>query len=843
MREAVWNLLQSGGTLLCANARAARSWGAEWNQRQQTAGRGAWERARIYPLPAWLQRQAAAPVLRAVQERWLWAEISGQSELAESAAAAWRLLQEWNLPASGFAWKESQATEAFQGWATAMRHTLQSEGWLTAAELGDAVAAGVRHLTPPAPFGLLGFDLLTPQQQALRRALSEAGSAVEELHPGAAPATPRLWTAADAQHELRDAAYWAMERQQDGPVAIIVPDLAARRAEVESTLEEIFHPARLPGGGEDPGYHLSLGPPLARQPLVESALQLLEWFIRPLRRAEQGYRLLRSPYLGAAERDREKRAQGEAALRRGQHEFLRAHDLAAAGLAFPQPDWREPRRYSEWAQAFSAALDEAGFPGDRALDSDERQTLEAWQDACSDFARLDQVADADADADTALRWLGRTAQRPFQPEAGAAPIQVMGWLEAAGLEFEHLWICGLHDGALPQPPDPNPLLPRAWQRERGMPRASAAAEAEFAARVLERLYRSSGEVVVSFPRQEGDAQLRPSPMLAGIQGLTAPPARPVPPPPAEMECLMECIEDARGPAVGAEERERLRGGSAIVRSQSVCAFQGFATHRLHARRLEPVPAGLPPTVRGQLLHEVLQDFWHEVQSQAALIALDEDATHAVLHRLAQAAVQKEDLLRDRPQLRQLEADRLVRQVNEWLTVERARTTAFTVAAVEEPRLYELAGLKLRLKLDRVDELGDGRRLLVDYKSGAASKGDWKPPRPWEPQLPLYLITEADPAACAGIAFAQLKPGDMSLKAAARAKKLIAHAEVPRDWGALITAWRDELTGLAADFMAGAAAVAPKLPRAKSCELCDLALVCRVAPEMPTDPVQGAPNAE
>ena len=56
-------------------------------------------------------------------------------------------------------------------------------------------------------------------------------------------------------------------------------------------------------------------------------------------------------------------------------------------------------------------------------------------------------------------WLRRqAAEYRFQVEDEGAPVQVMGMLEAAGLRFDHLWIMGLDDEALPAPANPNPFL-------------------------------------------------------------------------------------------------------------------------------------------------------------------------------------------------------------------------------------------------------------------------------------------------------------------------------------------------------------------------------------------------
>ena len=67
----------------------------------------------------------------------------------------------------------------------------------------------------------------------------------------------------------------------------------------------------------------------------------------------------------------------------------------------------------------------------------------------------------------------------FQPEGSDAPIQIMGVLEASGMGFDALWVAGLAADRWPPPPQPNPMLPIAWQRERGIPNASPAGDLAF----------------------------------------------------------------------------------------------------------------------------------------------------------------------------------------------------------------------------------------------------------------------------------------------------------------------------------------------------------------------------
>ena len=43
-----------------------------------------------------------------------------------------------------------------------------------------------------------------------------------------------------------------------------------------------------------------------------------------------------------------------------------------------------------------------------------------------------------------------------------------------------------------------------------------------------------------------------------------------------------------------------------------------------------------------------------------------------------------------------------------------------------------------MRIDRIDRLADGARVLIDYKSGLAD-ADWRGERPDNPQLPLYAL--------------------------------------------------------------------------------------------------------
>jgi ATP-dependent helicase/DNAse subunit B len=185
-----------------------------------------------------------------------------------------------------------------------------------------------------------------------------------------------------------------------------------------------------------------------------------------------------------------------------------------------------------------------------------------------------------------------------------------------------------------------------------------------------------------------------------------------------------------------------------------------------------------------------------------------------------------------PRVSELERERLTRRVLAWLEIE-ARRTPFTVAESETEHRLKIGPLTLLTRIDRIDTLGDGGRLILDYKTGRVKLQAWLEERPDDPQLPLYAVGE--PKDLAAVSYACLRPGELGFVGlAARggmpegigvyADKRSKPVAVP-DWGSLLAYWEKNLTQLAEAYAAGDARVDPKC--AQTCEYCHLSTLCRI----------------
>lgn len=862
--------LEDGAVIVTANQRLARHLQQRYVASRLAHGLTAWRTPEILSLSAWLERawaeciDHAAPspslVLSPHHAQLLWEGIISRSRhgramldvaaTAEHAQEAWSLCRQYCLgvPRASSA---SEDARAFSEWAARFEQLCRESHWVDAASLADEIALRTRErvFAVPARMILIGFHELTPQQQALFDTVRAAGAQVAISEVAPIPAQLRRVTPGDIDSEIRAAAQWARRLLESGAndIGVIVRDLGR----VRDRVERIFADVIAPGGGDARGaFNISLGRPLARYPIVQGALFLLELGRGRIALDRLGV-LLRSPFLAGAERESIARAHLDARLREsGQLEFtfdgVRAYlQTSRAGQACPALAARlkqaesfgeRRRRPSEWAEAFGAWLSVLGWPGERALDSDEYQTAMAWRDLLAQYRSLDAVAGRQS-AGEALSVLRRMAARSvFQSQQEAAPIQILGVLEASGLRFEHAWLLGFADDAWPPSPRPHPFLPLALQRAHDLPHASAARELAFCRRITAELRACAPDVVVSSPASEGERHLLVTPLLQDIPeaDLAALVTDAQADYAAQMQAsgALETLVDEYGPPF---TDDAAVGGSALFRNQAACPFRAYAHARLYATGIAPVQIGLDAAERGTLLHQVLFDLWGRLRDQQGLLALREDEVETRVRESVEVvlgAATARASLRFPPVFVRLEGERLFALVCAWLERERGRAP-FSVAEREQARTVAIEGLQVKTRADRIDRLADGSYLIIDYKTGCPSEAGWFGERPDEPQLPLYCVTSD--LSIAGVAFAQLVQRDLRWRGIAREDGIadgIAAFDGHRavngadSWEAIVAHWRDSLARLAREFRAGYARVDPK-DGVQTCRYCDLAALCRI----------------
>jgi probable DNA repair protein len=898
-RGELLDALADGAVVVTGNARLSRSLLAAYERRMLADGRHAWATPAVMPLSAWLVNRyseaalySAAPLpylLAAEQEEQVWAAIIRQDSdallradaTARRARGAWKLVHYWCLDLSDRRFADNDNTSAFRQWALRFRAHCVQHQQVAESELPSLLAPLAARGICPLPERLLlaGFYEREPALEALAAVLRGAGCALEWVDPTGVPGRPRRLRADDPQQEMAWAAAWArnlLEADPKARIGIVVPDLAGRRAALDHLLRKTLDPASLhpaaPSGGQP--WNLSLGRPLSDEPVVAAALGLLGLIKAPADTAALGS-LLASPHWAlprdAMERradlgrrallDRRLRAIGESEVylrtvrfeaqrsnRDGLPEAWNNPALAARLDALLQQSRSLPGRADTdaWAAVFTAWLKTAGWPDGRALASAEFQAVEAWNELLSRFSGLADFAGGLTRGE-ALALLNRLAgDTIFQPRAGDAPVQVLGLHEANGQMFDHLWVMGLHDSAWPPPSGPDPFIPLALQRERGMPHSDPDRERAWAARVTEQLGAAAPEVIFSFPGRDGAEELACSPLIAGLEAMETPTRAVARDGWAERIRQSAVPEPLPARAPLPLRLSKVTGGSRVFANQAACPFRAFAEHRLGARPLDRLQVGLGPMRSGTLMHRALELLWRELETQQALLELDQADLRALVQRCAAEALavqRRENPATLAERYADLESGRLQDRIMAWLDVERQRGP-FRVIGFEEHREFAAGGVQVNLKLDRIDELEDGARVVLDYKTGKVWPARWFGERPEDPQLPLYGVAAqaaaaAEPGAgsVAAVAFAQIRPELSAFSGVVRGEGVLPGLppnrkgelkDAAEHWPRVLEEWRAVLERLGAEFRAGRAEVDPKNGLA-TCRnsYCELAALCRI----------------
>ena len=875
-------LLSSGVTVLTASRRLAHALRIAYATHAQRQSWTAWRTPVVMPWTAWLRQQwlnaraegarTTEPrrLLSPTQSRLVWEQIVLSHPLAQdllnpTAAAriaqrSWRRLHDYVIPLDRLVEFESEEAGALHAWAQEFLRRCESMRALDEAQL--AHWAWEVELAPTEPVALVGFDAYTPALQRLVTRWEAAGS-TRSISPPQPASDIAVVGLQDREAEVEAAARWASARVTAGQsaVAVIMADLSARHDEVRRRFEEVFAPATR-GVTETmtaPPFIIAAPAPLAQFPIVDAALLCLH-LVQGHCNSRLAGRLLRSPFLRAAESECDVRARADARLRQEQRDRWDAIELErwAAVTECTQLEFalREVTRLqralpsraapSAWAEHFHALLRAFGWPGERTLSSVEQQAMVKFQAALAELGSLDAVTSSLSLA-PALRELGRLAlDTLFEPETPAAAVTIIDPTTVAGMSFDAVWIAGLDATQLPAPINPDPLIPLVLQRQAGIPEASADSNFQHTRVRLERLLISAPSIVLSWPRSEGDAELQMSPLLAGLPQGTAPlPGKADP-------SWQHSIFTARPPLeVRADDcapqlQERIaRGGARTLELQSLCGFRAQAVLRLRAQPLVRVSSGLEPADRGKLMHRVLESIWLELGDQQRLLAMSPLALQSRIHEIAQlhAAQVIPATTRARATLSRLAVEHVTQQVLLLLDIDRRRPP-FSIRRAERDESYTIAGLQLRLQPDRIDRLSSGC-LVVDYKLGAANEPrDWLdvwPGRPRKPQLPLYALAHAEELS--GLAFAVLAPGAVEYRGWSSgieiAPNIVAYPQgtrrvfdPPVDWTELLQHWRQSLSGLATQYVRGEAAVDP-LPDA--CTYCHLSTFCRIHERDEADP--------
>jgi probable DNA repair protein len=884
--------LKSCDLILTPNQRLAAKLRHQLNQHHLDNGDHFWQLPTILPIKSWsiklwqeLQgtESCIQILLNPYQERNIWQQIIDKtfkdhdllhrSTIAKPICTAWQLCQQWQIDIDHPSFQMKEDCEFFILCVKEYKLLCAEKGFIDIHSIPQQLIRLLKN--SPIEKGkilLTGFDELIPNYAALIEHIRSLGVEIDDYNPVVLTHSSHRTSFPNHEDEIHQMALWAKNQYDQNPkamIACVVPDLQTTRDIIEAIFYQVFQLQdyiNLTRVQSIP-FNISAGKPLHTFALIHIIFKALRIGHNEIDINEMGV-LLRSIYIGEAQQEFCQRAICDAKLRRYNRQKLPLSQIiATASLNAPLfakrfydankfiGQQKENKTAQQWCSIFSLYLEKLGWPGERAIDSEEFQIINAWKELLSHFASLDYVSGPFSFNEAVTALEEAAVQTIFQTKSDAAPIQILGILEAAGQTFDHIWIMGMHDLAWPKPAQPNPFIPFELQRKFNLPNSSAVREFQFAKRLTERFLQSAGSsIIVSYPEQLDGRETRISSLINHIEEIQtlrrgAPRGRPLSqaseegrPQGAPLQnrinhtnVLQEIIDDDNNVPLSPEKLTKIKGGTAILKHQAACSFRAFALFRLNPQTLDRFTPGLTAAEKGALLHKALEIIWQNIQSQSTLYQLTEEKLAENLNQWIDKAIN--EFFIHHPFILQkrfiyLEKQRLYYLIANYLELEKQRP-AFHVIATEQRQEFLVGDMKIKIQIDRIDVDNQGNHIIIDYKTNDPKIQSWFDERPDEPQLPAYCI--ANYQEVNALAFLQINKNKIGYKGIAETDVMIngiypleqldfAHGKF--DWEELKRTWSVYLTNLVSDFIVGKALVDPK-NGATTCTYCQLHSLCRI----------------
>jgi probable DNA repair protein len=779
--------LGDSGTVITANRRLARILVDQYSAGQLAIGRNAWRSPSIYTWSEWivsLTNTAPHPDdlptrINSQQGQVLWEQcLQKESYDGPGLAALVRLCREtrqrladWQVSIRDVARAaQSEDHRIFASVLGRYLSLLERNNWVDEAGLGAQLLQLLadRRIEIAGRHTFVGFERLTPLMTEVHQSIVTAGATLSIAPVPTSGRACSLRSFDNSGAEFRAAGAWARRRIQT--------DANARIAIIANNLDQNADViARQVREGATPGWqhghpslydvvNVSYGQRLADYPAIAIALLLLRWLVDELSSTDVGL-LLRSPLLGGE--DCAGRSRLELRLRRlpdrrwtpsmvtaelrGRDDSESVSDWLAKLAAFSKrrrdlPKYAAP---ASWAVFLDQVLSAFLWPGVSALNSDDFQLINRWRELLNEFARLGLVNSTMSPRAAVARLETMSADVIFQPESTHASVHLLGPLEAAGLRFDGTWITGVTTASWPPTSTPLVLVSRRLQEERGMPDSVPADTLQFAKHILDGLVASSEDVVCSYALSEDDAEQTPSDLLMASQKIVETQADPT-----ELYATRLLnnadVVPAQDHVPPVTAGEKISGGAGTVQRQISDPVSAFICGRLGATIVSPQAVGIPAAMRGKLIHDALYNLYRDLPASDRIRSWQGRELASCIEDAVNFAFAKHERNTDivLQQILLLERSRISDLLREFVALDGDRGD-FQVAAVEGKLEFVSGHIRLPLRFDRIDSLGDGDIAILDYKTGSAKRLLNKTGDVQEIQLFVYAVAaEAEVSALA-----------------------------------------------------------------------------------------------
>lgn len=828
-----------------------------------------WQRPQIQSYDQWLKSSynelgksypefAPRSLLNAGEFLLLAQESAPKDDMVMHANA---IVDAWDITWDANLWidfKDIDSTdngEICNDWFRRIRRNLDRYQMITSAEIPQLLLQTIerKDWLPPKIY-TTGFKEYSVAQQSLFNAMQERGL-LEDIPLEQAESTPTETILRSFEHaadELSEIALWARESLEEiGPnarIGVVCSDLTQIQRIVKHSFESAFFDVE----NIDQLVSISCSVPLAKHRLGLDLMVFLRWTC-DAQSADQLIQLAKSPYFSALGLHRKVQDWFDERTTINYYQNRTKSDCLGAVLRLLPKSLQSSMAFEEATDKLTQLLQQISVE-----DDEEDPFTHLDQRAIAQLLNLIRQLSPIGLLKPRISW--REFVEVFELVLGdqvismsnqRAPIQVTSRAASEHKHYDALWVTDISEAKWPSAPNPNPFIPLAMQKRAKIKGVTHAQKLEEAVTLTEHWQSCSPNLVFSYVNVADEGERLPSSLLDDLE-LEGNPVV------AEPELVAHghpwSAYEAPNSLMEYEQRDarKLRrsevtASTSLLKEQAQCPFKAFAIRRL--RLTEPAnPISRFPNKRdrGSTFHWAVEEILKKFKSQQQL----QEITPAEIKKIVDELWQRKPLLKRQPaRYARYEKARLKKILNIWIDFEIGTRPDWKVLALEKQIQVTFGGLTFKGYIDRIDETGELKKLIIDHKTGNKNNykvEKWDPNALIEPQIPMYAVAERD---CDGLAYFAFgsSPNEKAPKVTGIRCEIEDRDSIPQglqeglysnqnpdehlNLQTLKQQWQQRLKNVVDEHLNGVATVAPV--EEKVCDFCHLASLCRIGDHQPS----------
>ena len=805
-------------------------------QADQFIAESSYPEAEIMSLSHFLQSlefSATQKILQPIEQSFIWQECILKQNVSytipldrasEILMKCWKLIHHWEIPGKILSNSTDTNTQWFYQCAQKFIQYCEEKNLIDETRLLESVVKKIFPIKKNfSTVMIYGFLYLTPLEKKLFTQLN-ASNYIPRQFTASSPES-QLQVFLDPYEELTVALDWAIAERNHDPeasVCLVVPELEPYYNFISSYLS-----ARL----EEKNWHIYHARPAKNFGLIATALMIIELSLEKKININKLISLLRSPYF---EKNKNLliRARYVKKLRDLQLSDVywsailsiaskhASKDLYQALLILTENFSSQRKNLSEWTKHWQSLWEKLNVLLSSDLNEKEIFLEEKFFVLIKEFSELLSWEKkwTQIEAFQLFREYCETSKWQMPSPASNNIINIISPFDAFNQKWDAVWCVQTLQNIFPIKFQINPLIDKKIQSQYHVTEVSSTAKEIIILNYYDRLISFSEKIIFSYTKKLNEQLNTPAIFCNKLvaldyknKALELLPKIPIKPKKLELDPW---------------KKEKFPGGSNTLKTQQACPMQAFARYRLKLDPLLKADLGFTAIERGQMIHRALQFIWEQLEDQKKLLILNHETRDVLLSAAIKQAFEIINFDRKNAlpkSLLALEKEYLKKLLNRWLEYESERP-AFKIFALEHAEKIYFAEREWNLRIDRIDELVDGRLLLIDYKTGRAAIT--KDQLFKEAQLPLYTITQRNKIDA--IALAKINLNQMQMCGLTKDPLelgALGSLTVVSSWQNLKEEWEKELLKLADDFIIGSAALNPI--DKNTCSQCGRESFCRI----------------